>query len=537
MPFKNLLLSKQSIIYILIVTVLMILTGSILFFDSQTIFTEQLIYNSAQKLERELNDFLNPVSKSLQKIKIDGTKGQFNLDGEASLNNYFIPLLKSSKIISSVKYFDTSGQQYLLHQEKNTFISTFRIEKKFNNEVVWKRWKDVDMQLGKEWKQNIEKDPMRQNWIRYFHTQTKHDSIYWLRLKGFGDEFSREITAVSFGDIGQTNTAFACGLGIKLNDLVSSLSELKFYSDPKIFLINSRNHVIPILMNHAISDSEPGGVFLFDNLSDSLVISFLANWKDLGGDSTSTFTLDYKDDIWWGQVEPFELNKSNMKLGVAVSESDLIFAYFFDTYVIVAVLVLLLVVVTTFFFRKKVKRTQLGEKLSESELNKLLAEGESKFFELKSSLRWDYREEKVNKKLEEVIVKSISAFNNSEGGYLVIGIDDDNNILGLTNDYASLKKNDADYFELHLRNLIGSTFTVRYTARKINISFTALDDKEVCVIKIAKGEYPLFLKTTDKSGKQLEKFYVRSGNSSQEINSLTEINNYITVRFNSEKNN
>ena len=130
----------------------------------------------------------------------------------------------------------------------------------------------------------------------------------------------------------------------------------------------------------------------------------------------------------------------------------------------------------------------------------------------------------------------ISAFNNSEGGYLVIGIDDDNNILGLNNDFASLKKNDSDYFELHLRNLISSTYTVRYTARKINIGFIDVEDKEVCVIKIAKGEYPLFLKTTDKNGNQLEKFYVRSGNSSQEINSLTEINNYINVRFNRENN-
>ena len=64
-----------------------------------------------------------------------------------------------------------------------------------------------------------------------------------------------------------------------------------------------------------------------------------------------------------------------------------------------------------------------------------------------------------------------------------------------------------------------------------------MDNEEVCVIKITKGEYPLFLKTTDKNGKQLEKFYVRSGNSSQEINSLTEINNYITVRFNRGKKN
>ena len=537
MPIKNFVSSKQSIIYITVLSFIIILIGSIIIFDSQTVFTEQLIYSSAQKMEAQLNNFLTPVSRDLQKIRADGIDEQYNIGGESSLNNYFIPFLKSSESISSVKCFDSLGHQYLLYKENNTFVSTFRIEKIFNNEVIWKRWNDVDKQMGNEWKQNITKDPTRQNWINYFKSQTVTDTVHWLRLKGFGDISLGELTAVSFGNIEKSDLVFGCGLGIKLDDLVSSLSELKLYSNPRIFLINSRNHIIPIFMDFDLSGNEPESVFTFDNLSDSLVISFLNNWRDLGSDSSSTFTLEYNGDRWWGQVEPFELSNSSLKLGVAISENELIFAYLFDTYIIIAFLLLLLIIVTVIYVKRKSRKISAGDKISESELLQLLAEGESKNFELKSSLRWDYREEKINKKLEEVILKSISAFNNYEGGYLVVGIDDDKNILGLNNDYASLKKNDADYFELHLRNLISSAFTVRYGARKINISFITIDEKEICVIKIAKGDYPLFMKTTDKNGKQQEKFFIRSGNSSQEIDTLTEINNYINVRFNKEKKN
>ncbi|VAX21968.1 hypothetical protein MNBD_IGNAVI01-385 [hydrothermal vent metagenome] len=530
MPLKKFSFSKHSIAYLLTVVVILFLIGSIFFFDSQTIFTEQLIFSTVHEIEKELNGYLNPISKSLQKIREDGINDKININSEPSLNKYFIPLLKASKNISSIKYFDNSGHQYLLYKENKTFVSTFRIEKTFNNEVVWKRWKDVNKQIS-EWKQNIEKDPIRQNWANYFKSQTKSDSIFWLKGRGFVDVSSEEITAISFGKINQTDTIFGCGIGVKINNMISSLPELNLYSNPKIFLINSRNHIIPISMDYNKKNEDLAA----DKLSDPLVVSFLSTWKDLGSDSTS-FTLDYNNDIWWGQVIPFEISKSNLKLAVAVSESQLIFAYLFNTYVITAILIIILIIITIVFFRRRAKKIKPGEKLTESELKQLLEEGESKFFELKSSLRWDYREEKVNKKLEEVIIKSISAFNNSEGGYLVIGIDDDKNILGLNNDYASLKKNDADYFELHLRNLIGSAFTVRYSARKININFITIDNKEICVIKIEKGEYPLFLKTTDKNGKQIEKFYVRSGNSSQEIGSLTEINDYIKVRFNSENN-
>ena len=156
-----------------------------------------------------------------------------------------------------------------------------------------------------EWKQNIEKDPMRQNWLNYFESQTVKDTVHWLRLRGFGDVSVGELTTVSFGTVEKSDLIFGCGIGIKLNDLVSSLSELKLYSDPKIFLINSKNHIIPIYMNYSTSGSESECVFTFDNLNDSLVVSFLTNWKDLGSDSSSTFTLEYKEDRWWGQVEPF----------------------------------------------------------------------------------------------------------------------------------------------------------------------------------------------------------------------------------------
>ena len=46
--------------------------------------------------------------------------------------------------------------------------------------------------------------------------------------------------------------------------------------------------------------------------------------------------------------------------------------------------------------------------------------------------------EAVNKKLEEVILKTVAAFANSQGGTLLIGVDDEGTILGLEQDYLSL---------------------------------------------------------------------------------------------------
>ena len=149
-------------------------------------------------------------------------------------------------------------------------------------------------------------------------------------------------------------------------------------------------------------------------------------------------------------------------------------------------------------------------------LEELIAEGESDGMEFKSSLRWDYMQGCVNKKLEEVIIKSVAAFANADGGTLLVGVNDSGAVLGLESDYASLNA-DRDKFELHLRNLLNQQFGVAFVAKKLAITFPTSEGKEVCQIEISPASEPLIIKQKDNNGKNIEKFYVRSGNSSQEI--------------------
>ncbi len=191
----------------------------------------------------------------------------------------------------------------------------------------------------------------------------------------------------------------------------------------------------------------------------------------------------------------------------------------------------------------KTRRVMLAERLNtflqsitdtteaevEIPLDELIKDGETNELEFKSSLRWSYQEGCVNKKLEQVILKSVAAFNNGEGGTLLIGVDDDCNILGLAHDCSSLKGN-RDEFELHLRNLLNTSFGVAFVTQNVTITFPIIDSVEICRVDVKRSNEPLFLQVADKHGVKSEKFYVRSGNSSQEIK-LSEINTYMSQRF------
>lgn len=160
----------------------------------------------------------------------------------------------------------------------------------------------------------------------------------------------------------------------------------------------------------------------------------------------------------------------------------------------------------------------------------LISDGESDELEFKSSLRWDLNEGMINKKLEEVIFKTVAAFSNSLGGTILIGVDDEGTVLGLEHDYLSLGGADRDKFELHLRNLLNQQFGPAFVSSKVETMFHEVDQDEVCQIDVSPGNEPLIVKTKDKHGQTIEKFYARSGNSSQEI-ALSEMNAYINDRF------
>ena len=175
-------------------------------------------------------------------------------------------------------------------------------------------------------------------------------------------------------------------------------------------------------------------------------------------------------------------------------------------WVVIGGSILILLAVSILFYRnlQAVKKRHVPLSTEKRNWKVIIEKGESDRIEFKSSLRWDYREEKANKVLEEVVVKNISAFLNTEGGMLFIGVDDEGNILGLENDYKVLRKGNADGFLLVLTNLINKHFG-KNAHRLIHSNIVTINNKSVCIVEMSKSENPVFLKKGEK-----EEFYIRA---------------------------
>lgn len=171
---------------------------------------------------------------------------------------------------------------------------------------------------------------------------------------------------------------------------------------------------------------------------------------------------------------------------------------------------------------------------AEIDLDELIQSGEQGFLEFKSSMRWNVRESRQDKKMEEIILKSIAAFNNSEGGKLLIGVADSGEILGLQDDFNTLKEANKDHFELHLRNIVNNAYGKDFATTHMKVNFPVIEELEICEIDIKAGTKPLFLEVLDKNGQRHKRFFVRSGNSSQDLD-IAETAEYVKRRFENNK--
>jgi len=145
------------------------------------------------------------------------------------------------------------------------------------------------------------------------------------------------------------------------------------------------------------------------------------------------------------------------------------------------------------------------------ELPLLVDRGEGEQIEFKSSLRWDRRQQRVNRDLQYVCVKAVAGFLNHEGGTLLIGIEDDGSVAGIEADIRTLRHRNTDGFERLFmdaaRDRLGGS-----ACALIHCRFHDVDTQTVCRVIVEKSHEPIYY-TEDGVARLL----LRVGNSTREL--------------------
>ena len=154
-----------------------------------------------------------------------------------------------------------------------------------------------------------------------------------------------------------------------------------------------------------------------------------------------------------------------------------------------------------------------GELASDRGIRSLIDAGESAAIEFKSTARLNLHTGAQDQAITWAVVKTIAAFMNTNGGTLLVGIDDGGRPVGVERDYPFVKGGDRDGWELSLttavKNALGPV-----AATDFAVGFSMVEDRTIARIDVRPGAVPVF---ATKKGEQREIFFARLNNSTEEL--------------------
>ncbi len=155
----------------------------------------------------------------------------------------------------------------------------------------------------------------------------------------------------------------------------------------------------------------------------------------------------------------------------------------------------------------------------EERVRQIMVEGENDRTEFKSTLRWSLKDNKVHHGVEIAWLKTVAAFLNSDGGRLLVGVDDKGVPLGIEPDGFE----NEDKYLLHVNNRLQQHIGAEHAAN-VRFGLYAAGAHKVLLIECGRASKPVFL--TD-AGQ--ESFYVRTGPGTRSL-TMSEMLGYIVER-------
>ncbi|ADK79546.1 ATP-binding protein [Sediminispirochaeta smaragdinae] len=182
------------------------------------------------------------------------------------------------------------------------------------------------------------------------------------------------------------------------------------------------------------------------------------------------------------------------------------------------------------FISEKIETTlnQISHDSINDRIIHCLKTGENKNIEYKESFSLNVKEKEKNPRKDKAIelsaLKTIVGFLNSNGGYLLIGVDDNATIFGIEDELKMLFKNNNDSYLLYIKDKIKNKIGVEFF-QYINYQITDFNGTKLLFIEVDKSPLPCCYEKKD--------FYLRLNPATEKLEGK-ELIEYIFRRFQNE---
>jgi hypothetical protein len=150
-----------------------------------------------------------------------------------------------------------------------------------------------------------------------------------------------------------------------------------------------------------------------------------------------------------------------------------------------------------------------------------LRRGEDSRTEFKQTFSYDVKLKKQNDALRMVILKSLTALMNRDGGILLIGVDDGGNIVGIADELRLLHEGSEDKFQLTFSNVFREYIGPEYNSF-IDFKIISIAEKKICMIECMQSDSSVWFRKNE--------FYIRGPAQNVKLDGK-ELHEYLQRRF------
>ena len=286
-------------------------------------------------------------------------------------------------------------------------------------------------------------------------------------------------------------------------DATEFFARLEKYTTDRLFLVSDRPGRLP--SQFILKEDQNPDVI---ETNDPVILTAFSEWKK--NSDIETFPLPYEGRTWWASIHPLEIKDRKLYSGLILPESELIAEALQEQRLVAAISLIsfvIMLIAAIFLWRRYQHDLQQSSlppavnKMTDEQILQTIARGEGDRLEFKSTLRWNLHTNKPDKAMEIACLKTIAAFLNSDGGTLLVGVQDDGSILGIAADQFP----NEDKFLLHFNNLINQHLGLENTD-SFSFDIRHLEAGDILIVDCLPSPAPVYVTHDTK-----EEFYVRVG--------------------------
>ncbi len=484
-----------------------------------------IITKANRQVTTHFQSFTEPLSNTMRLLGKWGEAGLLKLNDPELLATQFQALMEIQPNVHEIMLADTDGNNIRLsHYKEKWFLFLHEYQKSISIAARWIDGKIVDKKERNEGSFN----PATAAWFRGAMTISPEKKYFLTEPHILRATEQSGITAsLRWAKHSNPNRLYVSAISFTIKDLMTFMEQLKITANSRILLLQKSGTLLSNIKNNTLTTSNS-----LQNkdatLAKQLLETVSQKLKESSFQNNQVISIKNNGQTWWLGLTPLYDANNDAWVAVLIPEND-IFTDLHNQWMrfgmLAGSILLTGIIMTIFLVRryshqlKDLPQQHIDSYGFENEIAALIRAGESTTLEFKSTMRTNLKTGKPGKEIELAWLKTVVAFMNSDGGILLIGVDDAGKILGTDADNFS----NEDKCRLHFKNMLNTHIGAEFT-RFIHLKVVTIKENTILIVECERVRRPVFLKV----GKN-EDFFIRSGPSSMKL-SMSQMVKYLGER-------